>query len=63
MTPEVRAQLFRPFFTTKPAGVGTGLGLSIIHDIVMREHRGTISVATAVGKYAEFIIAFPRQSS
>ncbi|RYZ67774.1 MAG: PAS domain S-box protein [Proteobacteria bacterium] len=34
MTPEIRARLFTPFFTTKPAGVGTGLGLSISQRIV-----------------------------
>src|SRR5439155_16077010 len=32
--PEVQAHLFRPFYTTKPAGVGTVLGLSICHCII-----------------------------
>jgi two-component system NtrC family sensor kinase len=35
MTPEVRARLFTPFFTTKPVGAGTGLGLSISHRIIV----------------------------
>ncbi len=34
MSPEVAAQIFNPFFTTKPIGVGTGLGLSICHQLV-----------------------------
>ena len=34
----VRAKMFNPFFTTKPAGEGTGLGLSISHDIVVKQH-------------------------
>ena len=32
--PEVKAKMFNPCFTTKPAGAGTGLGLSISHDII-----------------------------
>ncbi|MBI5066820.1 MAG: PocR ligand-binding domain-containing protein [Deltaproteobacteria bacterium] len=34
MTPEVKAHLFEPFFTTRPAGKGTGLGLSTVYGIV-----------------------------
>ena len=37
---EVRAKMFNPFFTTKPAGEGTGLGLSLSHDIVVKQHGG-----------------------
>ena len=57
--PEVRDQIFQPFFTTKPAGAGTGLGLSISHDIVVQEHQGSITVDTEVGEYTEFIITLP----
>src|SRR5215472_6332379 len=35
-----------PFFTTKPAGEGTGRGLSISHDIVVKQHGGSIDVDT-----------------
>ena len=36
--------MFNPFFTTKPAGEGTGLGLSITHDIIVKQHSGSIEV-------------------
>ncbi len=57
---EVRAKMFNPFFTTKPAGEGTGLGLSLSHDIVVKQHGGALEVATAPGAYTEFTIRLPR---
>ena len=44
--PEVKEKMFNPFFTTKPAGEGTGLGLSICHDIIVKQHGGSIEVDT-----------------
>ncbi len=58
--PEVKEKLFTPFFTTKPAGEGTGLGLSISHDIVVKQHGGSISVDTQPGEFTEFKIVLPR---
>jgi signal transduction histidine kinase len=58
--PEVREKMFNPFFTTKPAGEGTGLGLSISHDIIVKQHSGSIEVDTQPGEYTEFRIALPR---
>jgi len=60
---EVREKMFNPFFTTKPAGEGTGLGLSMSHDIVVKQHGGTIDVATEPGAFTEFTIRLPRKSS
>ncbi|AMA57254.1 GAF domain-containing sensor histidine kinase [Bradyrhizobium sp. CCGE-LA001] len=60
---EVREKMFNPFFTTKPAGEGTGLGLSMSHDIVVKQHGGTIDVATKPGAFTEFTIRLPRKSS
>ncbi|MBH5401792.1 GAF domain-containing protein [Bradyrhizobium sp. CNPSo 4010] len=57
---DVREKIFNPFFTTKPAGEGTGLGLSICHDIIVKQHGGSIEVDTAPGEYTEFIITLPR---
>jgi two-component system, NtrC family, sensor kinase len=58
--PEVKEKLFNPFFTTKPAGEGTGLGLSISHDIIVKQHGGTIEVDTEFGEFTEFRIVLPR---
>lgn len=58
--PEVKEKMFNPFFTTKPAGEGTGLGLSMSHDIVVKQHGGTIEVKTEPGAFTEFIITLPR---
>ncbi|QOZ46800.1 HAMP domain-containing histidine kinase [Bradyrhizobium sp. CCBAU 53340] len=58
--PEVKEKMFNPFFTTKPAGEGTGLGLSMSHDIVAKQHGGTIDVSTEPGVFTEFIITLPR---
>ena len=53
ITPEVKEKLFNPFFTTKPAGEGTGLGLSITHDIIVKQHSGSIEVDTKPGEFTE----------
>jgi signal transduction histidine kinase len=57
---EVKEKMFNPFFTTKPAGEGTGLGLSLSHDIVVKQHGGTLEVATEPGSVTEFTIVLPR---
>ena len=61
--PEAREKLFNPFFTTKPAGEGTGLGLSISHDIIVKQHGGSIEVETEPGAFTEFKIVLPRASA
>ena len=58
--PEVSERMFNPFFTTKPAGEGTGLGLSITHDIIVKQHSGSIEVDTQPGEYTEIKIILPR---
>ena len=59
---EVKDKMFNPFFTTKPAGEGTGLGLSMSHDIIVKQHGGTIDVETEPGLFTEFRIVLPRTS-
>ncbi|ESZ19638.1 MULTISPECIES: GAF domain-containing protein [unclassified Mesorhizobium] len=58
--PEVVEKMFNPFFTTKPAGEGTGLGLSLSHDIIVKQHAGTLEVDTKPGEFTEFRILLPR---
>jgi two-component system NtrC family sensor kinase len=57
---DVKEKMFNPFFTTKPAGEGTGLGLSITHDIIVKQHSGSIEVDSQPGEYTEVRIVLPR---
>ena len=52
----VKAKIFQPFFTTKPAGSGTGLGLSLAYDIITKGHGGTLTVDSTPGEGTEFTL-------
>jgi len=56
--PELREQIFNPFFTTKKEGVG--LGLSLVSKIV-DDHRGWIRVSGEPGKGARFRVFLPAE--
>jgi two-component system, NtrC family, nitrogen regulation sensor histidine kinase NtrY len=53
--PEAMEKIFIPFFTTKKNGSGIGLSLS---RQIMRQHQGTLTVKSTVGKGTEFIMRF-----
>ena len=59
MPDAVKEQIFKPFYTTKPAGEGTGLGLSITRTIIEEKHKGTIQVDSEEGKFTRFTIRIP----
>ncbi|MBI2682558.1 MAG: hypothetical protein HYX26_04980 [Acidobacteriales bacterium] len=52
------AQIFDPFYSTKPVGKGAGLGLSASYGIV-REHGGEIQCRNHREGGAEFIVSLP----
>ena len=62
ISPEVLAEMWRPFFTTKEAGKGTGLGLPTVRGIV-ESHSGFSTVESAVGRGTTFRIYFPASQS
>ena len=55
LTEEECARLFTPYYTTKQHG--TGLGLAIVQSVVS-DHGGKITVASAPGSGATFVIDF-----
>ena len=58
MTPETKANMLDPFFTTKGVGKGTGLGLSTVYGI-LTSHNGHLACHTRPGEGTEFIIYLP----
>ncbi|MEC4819434.1 MAG: ATP-binding protein, partial [Scytonema sp. PMC 1069.18] len=59
MVQEVKQKIFDPFFTTKPVGNGTGLGLSISYQIVVEQHKGSLTCNSTPGDGTEFVIQIP----
>jgi len=59
LTPEARAHLFDPGYTTKPAGHGHGLGLCTVASIV-RGLGGTLDWTSERGRGTQFVVLLPR---
>ena len=58
MSAETMSRIFEPFFSTKEVGHGTGLGLANAYGTV-KQHDGTITVASTVGSGSTFTIYIP----
>ncbi len=59
MTPEVMAQVFEPFFSTKPVGSGTGLGLSMVYGFV-KQSGGHVEIQSRIGVGTTMELYLPR---
>ncbi len=57
--PDVKEQIFDPFFSTKDDTKGVGLGLAVVYGIVQR-HQGRITVESEPGKGTTFTVVIPR---
>jgi len=62
MPPDVLAQAFEPYFTTKEAGVGSGLGLSQVYGFA-KQSGGTATIDSAPGKGTSVRLLLPRATS
>jgi signal transduction histidine kinase len=59
MDKKTLAQVFRPFFTTRPRSQGQGLGLTMVQSLV-KQAGGEIEIESEPGKGTRVIIRIPR---
>lgn len=57
--PHIKEKIFDPFFTTKEVGKGSGQGLAIAHNIIIKNHQGSIFVDSVPGVGTTFNIQLP----
>ena len=62
MSPEVKRQVFDPFFTTRRDQGSTGLGLHIVHNIVTNRLGGRINLESEPGAGTKIQIIMPREA-
>jgi signal transduction histidine kinase len=51
--------IFKPFYTTKPAGSGTGIGLATVRHIIENDFNGSVEVKSEPFKGSLFSIKIP----
>jgi signal transduction histidine kinase len=54
--PEEMDKIFQPYFTTKEAGIGLGLAIT---ERIIREHGGSVTVASEPGSGSVFTVCIP----
>ena len=59
MTAGVMAQVFEPFFSTKPVGSGSGLGLSMVYGFV-KQSGGHVEIQSGLGHGTTIELFLPR---
>jgi nitrogen-specific signal transduction histidine kinase/CheY-like chemotaxis protein len=59
MEPETLANIFEPFYTTKPVGEGTGLGLAMVYGI-LKQSGGYVYVDSTPGVGSRFTVLLPK---
>ncbi len=59
MSDRAYSHLFEPFFTTKKVGAGMGLGLAMSYQIVVSNHKGTLTCKSATGRGTTFTVEIP----
>jgi signal transduction histidine kinase len=59
---EIRHKIFDLFFTTKEPGKGTGQGLAISHSVIVKKHKGTLTLESQEGKGTTFNIGLPLET-
>ena len=59
MDEKVLAQVFKPFFTTKPSNQGTGVGLTMVRDAV-NQAGGKVLIKTTLKKGTRVTVRMPR---
>lgn len=59
MSEETQAQLFQPFFSTKPGQGGTGLGMMIVGDLVRKSLGGSLDVQSTPGAGTRIVLSLP----
>ena len=60
IAPDVLAQIFEPYFSTKETGIGLGLALT---RKLIEDHGGQITVRSEVGKGTVFTVILPREAT